>query len=229
MREADLHEIQNLSLLKGMAPDNLDRMMRAAYAQDFPAQLQLFSQGGRADFLHVLIEGAVVLSTEWKGREAVMAIMRPVSSFILAACMLDKPLLMSARTLSPSRIILIPTEDARAAFRQDHGFAEAANQQLAAGFRSMVEHAKDLKLRKSHERLAAYLLEQSLAQDGALRLVIDLEKRLLASYLGMTPESLSRAFRLLEDHGVSTDGPVVSISDPEGLARLAEIDGDFAD
>ncbi len=48
------------------------------------------------------------------------------------------------------------------------------------------------------------------------------EKRLLASYLGMTPESLSRAFKALRDHGVHIDGMRVTITDPAALAALVQ-------
>ncbi|MBL0116614.1 MAG: hypothetical protein IPP45_15240 [Sphingomonadales bacterium] len=41
-------------------------------------------------------------------RTTTMAILRPVRSFILAAAYTDQPYLMSARTLSSSRIMMIP-------------------------------------------------------------------------------------------------------------------------
>jgi CRP/FNR family transcriptional activator FtrB len=43
------------------------------------------------------------------------------------------------------------------------------------------------------------------------------EKSVLAGYLGMTPESLSRSFRVLRDHGVAVDGTKIHVTDGAAL------------
>ena len=69
-------------------------------------------------------------------------------------------------------------------------------QELSEGYRNLVRHAKNLKLRNARERLGAYLWQRSQEAGGVLGFVLPQEKRLLASYLGMTPESLiTRAAR----------------------------------
>lgn len=228
MRDDDRAEIRGLAIFRHMAADSFEAVMRAAYAQEFPPQLQLVRQGARADFLHVLIEGTVELHAEWNGRDTTMAIVRPVTSFILAACIRDARHLMSARTLQASRIVLIPAVDIRDAFRRDPDFALAAAEELAAVYRSLVRQTKSLKLRNSRERLGAYLLSLSAEQGGRAGFVLPHEKRLIASYLGMTPESLSRAFRALADHGVHIQGMRVTLTDPAKLAALA-VPGDLID
>lgn len=49
-----------------------------------------------------------------------------------------------------------------------------------------------------------------------------MEKRRLASFLGMTPENLSRAFKGLEPYGVKVSGNRITISDVADLARFAK-------
>ena len=53
---------------------------------------------------------------------------------------------------------------------------------------------------------------------------LPVEKRLIASYLGMTPENLSRALKLLEADGVTVRGAVVTVTDHDKLAALARPD-----
>ncbi|ABL72302.1 MULTISPECIES: helix-turn-helix domain-containing protein [Paracoccus] len=222
MREEDRNDIRNLPLFRNMTSPAFDALMHAAYDQVFPAQLELIRQGEVANFLHVVLEGAVELYANWQDRDTTMAVVQPVATFILAACMRDAPYLMSARTLRRSRIVLIPAVDVRAAFARDHGFALATVQELSEGYRNFVRHAKNLKLRNARERLGAYLWQRSLDTGGAQGFVLPQEKRLLASYLGMTPESLSRAFKALRDHGVHIDGMRVTITDPAALAALVQ-------
>jgi CRP/FNR family transcriptional activator FtrB len=224
MRAEDRAEIRSLGLFRNMMTPNFDAMLHAAYAQEFPAQLQLVRQGTRADFLHVLVEGSIELFAEWQGRDSTMAILRPVSSFILAAAIRDARYLMSARTLETCRVVLIPAADLRAALRRDADFAVDVVEELARCYRSMVRHTKNLKLRSARERLAAYLLKLSARNGDAAGFTLPHEKRLIASYLGITPESLSRALKALAAEGVHVQGARVTLTGRDRLAAIAGLD-----
>ena len=221
MREDEKAGLRRLPLFSEMMPQTFDALMRVAYSQEFPPRLELFRQGRMADFLHVVVEGLVELHAEWQGQHTIMGVVRPVSAFILAACVCDVPYLMSARTVMPSRIVLIPAGDLRMAMRRDPDLAMAAMTEMADSYRVMVRHAKTLKLRNARQRLAAWVLNQAAGGRG---FVMPVEKQHLASYLGITPESLSRTFRVLQDHGVMTDGAHVILTDPAALREVAHPD-----
>ena len=223
MREKDKPGIRSLPLFRDMSDHTFDTLMQVSYAQNFPARLELFQQGQAADFLHIVVNGTVELHAEWNGRETVMGIVRPVSSFILAACIRDAPYLMSAVTLQPSRIIMLPASNLRGALSHDSGLAMAAMGQLADGYRVMVRQSKNMKLRTARERLASWILRQGqLAGSDSFQLPV--EKRHLASYLGITAESLSRTIRALREDGVDVRGMRVTIADPARLRDVARPD-----
>lgn len=224
MRPHELPEIRHLPLFRDMLQANFEALMHGGYAQSFPAGLELVRQGDPADFLHVVLEGSVELYAQWGGRECTMAMVRPVGTFILAACIRDAPYLMSARTLERTRVVLIPSSDLRAVFRRDPDFAVSVINELAGCYRAVVRHAKGLKLRNSRERIASYLLHQSMQAGNVPSYILPVEKRLLASYLGMTPENLSRALKTLEEDGVKIDGARVIITDRAKLAAIARPD-----
>ncbi|WP_372838599.1 helix-turn-helix domain-containing protein [Phaeovulum sp.] len=232
MRDSELAQIRQLPLFRTMADDSFALLMRAAYDQTFPAFVQLIEQGAEPDFLHIVVEGSVELFARWQDRETTMAVVRPVSSFILAACIKDAPYLMAARTLEKTRIILLPSVDLRAVFQTDHKFAMATINELASCYRSVVRHAKDIKLRNARERLAAYILRKTRDSKSA-SFIIPVEKRLLASYLGVTPESLSRTMKSLQEVGAKVDGQRVIITDRKALEAVAHpsplIDGPDCD
>ena len=222
MPSPDYPEVRRLHLFSGMAGEHYGALMRGAYVQNFPPQIELITEGETSDFLHIILSGAVDLFSAWNGRETSMATARPVSTFILAASIRDAPYLMSARTLEKSRIALIPSQDVRAIFDADNAFARSIVTELARCYRSVVKTQKDLKLRTSLERLANYILRQQSRVGGEAEFDLEFEKRRLASYLGMTPENLSRAFKGLQAYGVAVQGNRVTISDQQDLERFAK-------
>ena len=222
MPDSEYRDIRKLDLFAQMADDNFTSLMRGAYVQNFPAQIELITEGEPSDFLHIVVSGSVDLFSTWNGRETSMATVRPISTFILAATIKDAPYLMSARTLEKSRIALIPSQDVRAIFDADMNFARAVVTELAQCYRSVIKAQKDLKFRTSLERLANYLLRQQRHVGGAAAFELSFEKRRLASVLGMTPENLSRAFKGLQPYGVSVTGTRISIDNQADLERFAK-------
>jgi len=221
MKTANISEIRSLPLFNHVAEENFDTLMRGAYVQNFPPQIELVTEGEPADFLHIVVEGCVELFAAWNGRETTMATVHPVSTFILAATIRDAPYLMSARTLEKTRVVLLPSPDVRQVFDEDGAFARSVVDELARCYRSVVKNSKNLKLRTSIERLANYLLRQH-DRAGADEFELKIEKRRLASYLGMTAENLSRAIKALQPYGVDIDGTRVLIKAPQDLRDLAK-------
>lgn len=222
MRPEDKPTVRALDLFSDMSEGSFDGLFEAAFLQRFPPGVQLVREGDPADFLHIVLDGQVETFATWNGRETTLDMLRPVTTFILAAVLRDATYLMSARTAEASRILMIPAGNIRAAVRRDAAFAQAMIRELATGFRQKVMALKDQKLRSSVERLANFLLRLRAEGGGAARVELPFEKRTLASLLGMTPENLSRAFGTLKPHGVEVDGRTVTLNRPADLEALAK-------
>lgn len=214
-------DVRSLSLFSGLSEDTFETLMHASYDQVFPARVTLIEEGSASDFLYVLVEGLVQLHCSSPGRDVPMEFLRPVSAFILAACLLKAPYLMSAKTLERSRVLLIPSANLHRALSNDTRFAMNAMHEMATSYRSAIRHTKNLKLRDARQKIAAYLLNQSSLEGNVLGFMLPIEKRVLAAYLGMTPENLSRSMKSLEDYGCKFDGRRVIITDMRQLEHLA--------
>lgn len=222
MLDSFQRDIRELHLFREVAEDHFSALMRGSYIQNFPPQIELITEGEPSDFLHIVLAGSVELFSSWNDRSTNMATVRPISTFILAATIKDAPYLMSARTQEKSRIALIPSQDVRAVFDADSAFARAIVTELAQCYRSVIKAQKDLKLRTSLERLANYLLRHQQYEGGGAEFDLSTEKRKLASFLGMTPENLSRAFKGLQPYGVSVEGNRISIGNQAELTRFSK-------
>ena len=125
MRQEDLQQMRTLRLFDGMAESYVESMLRASFLQRFPARVELAREGEPADFLHLIIDGQVEVYASHHRRETTVSILGPGQSFILAAVLLDRVYLKSARALSPSRILMIPAEAVRQYFERDVHFARS--------------------------------------------------------------------------------------------------------
>jgi len=207
-----------------MSDTSFAQLIRGAFVQNFPPNMDMISEGEPADFLYIVESGCVELFSTWNNHETSVTTLYEDSTFILAATITERPNLMGARTLHKSRIIMIPSENVRAIFRTDPDFAVAIADELSRCYRATIKNMKNLKLRTSIERVANYLLKHYHRQDGALEYQLPIGKRRLASYLGMTPENLSRAFNNLKPYGVVVNGQKITITDVERLTDFAHPD-----
>jgi CRP/FNR family transcriptional activator FtrB len=222
MRPGEAEEIRALPLFRDSREDVFADLLTNSFLQYFPPGVELIHEHDPADFLHVVVEGLVEMGATHGGRETTLSFVRPYGTFILAAVLKDQVYLQRARTLEKSRVLMIPARTVRAAIRADGGFMAAVVTELATRYRGAIKDLKNHKLRTGVERLANWLLREQELQGGQGELTIDIEKRVLAARLGMTPENLSRAFATLGPYGVAVQGPKVLLDDIAALEALAK-------
>ncbi|AYG63628.1 cyclic nucleotide-binding domain-containing protein [Rhizobium jaguaris] len=224
MRPENAAKVRQLQLFRELHHNTFRELIETSFLQRFPRGVSLIRENEPADFLHVVVEGLVEMYAATDMRETTLEIIPPVGTFILAAVLNDQVYLQSARTLEPSSILMIPAEKVRLAMETDQAFMRAIVMELAASYRRTVKDLKSQKMRSGAERLANWLLRMQRERGRHSLVEIPVEKRVLASYLGMTPENLSRAFLTLRSYGVKVHGARVEIEQPEALLAFAKPD-----
>lgn len=200
-------------------------LARYTMEHTLPAGTVLFEQGDIPNFQVILLSGSVQLfGRSADGREVLIEVVRAPDLVIPAAILTASPYLMQARVPEPSRFLLIQADAFRAAIDRDPRLAKDVLGTLAEHFRRMVRQTKSLKLRSAPERVGCYLLDLSKRQGTPDRVLLPYEKHVIASELGMTRESFSRALNTLTKSGIAVDGQVVSINDRAQLTRTAMSD-----
>lgn len=221
IRQTESNLIKALPLFRDVSETHFKELVSAAFLQRFPQGIVLIQEGDLPDFLHIVIEGSVELFAQHNGHETVLDIMQPVTTFILAAVVRDEVYLKSARSLTPVQILMIPAQAVREVFDRDASFARAIVNELALRYRCVVRSLKNEKLRTSTERLANWILQEEAQQGSHGQVSLGIDKRTLASRLGMTPENLSRNFAALTKYGVKSTGRAIAIEDSAALQRFA--------
>ena len=97
---------------------------------------------------------------------------------------------------------------------------EAFKAILSATFRhlhSLIRQIEELKGNSGLERVALYIEARIDTTVGKTEFELPYSKKTMALALGMKPESLSRAFRRLANHGVVIENRKITVSDPIAL------------
>jgi len=222
MRQAETDLVRALPLFENVGEKHFDELMSTAFLQRFPQGITLIREGDLPDFLHIVVEGSVELFASHDSHETTLDILEPVTTFILAAVIRDEVYLKSARTLTAAQILMIPAPAVRDVFDRDAAFARALVNELAVRYRCVVRSLKNEKLRNSTERLANWILQEEAHQGGNRRVDLGIDKRTLASRLGMTPENLSRNLAQLARHGVTNSAAAFVIDDIAALRKFAK-------
>lgn len=222
MRADDIEQMKSLRLFAGVEVGRVEDMLRTSFLQRFPAGVELVREGEPADFLHVIVDGSIEVFSAYRERETTVAVLGPGQSFIMAAVILDRIYLKSARSLTPARILLVPADSVRRHFGEDAAFSRCIASDLAIAYRMVVKELKNQKLRSGLERLANWLLAHHETFGRPKSFELPFEKKVLASRLGMAPEVLSRSFAALAPYHVKVSGSVVAINDVDALRKLAK-------
>lgn len=213
-------EIENLALFKGLTAAKRAELGRSAIHHRVAAGTVLFEQGEVPNFQHIVLSGAVhLLGRSAEGREVLIETVEAPDLVIPAAVAMAAPYLMRARAPVSSRLLLIHAAAFRAAVASDPALAQVVIVSLAGQFRRMVRQSKNLKLRTASQRAGCYLLALSKRQGARDGVTLPYGKNLIASELGITRESFSRALAALHDTGsIRVEGETVFILDPARLA-----------
>ena len=210
---------EELPLFRGLPTSRRTALLQNAMVHSVSSGTVLFEQGDVPNFQLIVLAGSTQLfGRSAEGREVLIEAVRAPDLIIPAAVLTGAPYLMQARVPEPSRFLLIHAAAFRAAVEAEPLLAHAAIGSLAAQFRRMVRQIKNLKLRTSTQRVGCYLLALSKRQGTPDRAVLPFEKTLIASELGITRESFSRALSSLSNSGIRVNGQTVVIHDAPRLA-----------
>ncbi|HEX5182184.1 MAG TPA: helix-turn-helix domain-containing protein [Allosphingosinicella sp.] len=213
MTEGEREAVGRLPLFLGLPGAQVARLLEGAAVRRCVPGAMLFQEGEAARHLHVLVAGIAEL-TKMEGRKEYGVLMLSAGDvFMPAAALFDEPYLASARILTAARILSLEIPAVRRELAGCAALTARLARIMGGQWRMAVRHILDLKCRSAAQRLAAFLLrlvdESPLDDDVEL----PIPKRHLASRVGMTAETLSRALQTIADNGLHVRGTRILVRD----------------
>lgn len=212
-------------LFASLPPELCDTLLDAAQPMKLRRGQSIFHHGDTAHSIHIVIDGWVKLyRIAPNGTEAVVGVMTRGQSFGEPIALRRAAYPVSAEATTACELIAVP---AKAFLDLLSAHPETAISILSATFmhlQSLVEQIEQLKARSGAQRVAEFLLELCPDNAESATVILPYDKALIAGRLGMKPESLSRAFFRLRDHGVKVNQTAAAISSVSELRELAYSD-----
>ncbi|MDT8998020.1 Crp/Fnr family transcriptional regulator [Paucibacter sp. APW11] len=190
----------------------------------FVARQTLFSAGDADPALWLLISGKVSLGKHdaqgrwWQSRE-----FGPGDWIDLHSAWLAQAHAETAQAPTPAVALVLPIDTVERCCDRHPELALALLRCMAQRARGITLDRQALLTKDINGRLAGWLLEQSAQAGQSDELQLQVQKKDLASQLGVTPETISRCLRALHEQGItSMDRYQLRIVDRAALQALAE-------
>ena len=196
----------------------LQRVVERGKIQDHPRGKTIFSQGDPGEAFFIVLDGWVKLSRfTANGVEAVFSVIARGESFAEPIMFIGGRYPVNAIAATDCSLFKMEHQSFVRCLESERDLAPAMLASIAKWTAALSEEIGTLKILDAPRRVAEFLLKFSTGVEGAAEVPLPFEKALIASRLGMTPESFSRALASLKKVGVAASRDLVTI---ECIARL---------
>lgn len=217
------------TLLRALAPDQLQTLLREATRRELRAGETIISQGDEdGDFAVVVLSGGLKITmVSAGGREIILNYCGP-GELVGEIAMLDSgPRTATVTAAVPSSVLLLPS----------HTFLDAATANFASAagvMRELARRVRQLNLVIESDRtfsmaprLARALVRLIDTESGEGRLRYDPSQSDLGAFAGLARENVSRLLSDWEEQGiVARHGRALQVRDQAYLQALAEFGDD---
>ncbi|MCW3147056.1 Crp/Fnr family transcriptional regulator [Stutzerimonas stutzeri] len=201
----------------------MQEVCASANLKRLPAGASLFHQGDKADRFYFLFSGQIKLHRViCDGQEKLVEVMRPGESFAEALLFRGMPLYpVSATALKASLVASLNGPQYRRMLEEHPGICLEILATLSVRLHQRMGEIDTLTLANASRRVVRFLTQAQNDDSGVI--MLDVPKRLIASKLGIQPETFSRILhRLVESGTIAVQRRRIEILDSRGLAAYDE-------
>lgn len=194
------------------------------HRRTYPKNTILFDKGSPAQTLYLIESGRVRVFIPGETGEELSINVYGAGDVVGELCILDGlPRCASAMTMEDTVALTLDREDLRRSVAASPGIAFAIMEMLSTRLRAATEYTESLAFLDVYGRVASRLLEladRSGGEAGGTEIDVDLTQEELATLVGATRRSVSKALGAFQDQGLLKLGRgKMTILDRAGLAR----------
>lgn len=216
-------ELRRHHLFSRLPEAAMQEVCASANLRRLPAGTALFHQGDKAERFYFLFSGQVKLHrVVCDGQEKLVEIIRNGESFAEALLFTGTPNYpVSATALKASLVASLHGSHYRRMLEEHPSICLDILATLSIRLHQRMNEIDTLTMANASRRVVRFLYQSQNDDNGVITL--DVPKRLIASKLGIQPETFSRILhRLIESGMISVQRRRIEILDSQGLAAYQE-------
>lgn len=214
-----------IALFRGLPEPERAALAAASREKHLERDAIIFLKGDRPTGVFAVLSGTIKIACQSPGgEERVIALPGPGQVFGENPLLLGHAYPYMATALTEARLLHVDGAALRELIATSHDFCRRMLTRVAEGIFATIDDLEDYRVRTPRERVVRFLLEQrkALPQSDSV-VAFSAPKGILASRLGMTPESFSRSLRDLAEAGLIRAGRTgVRLLNPKRLAALLD-------
>ena len=197
----EIESLRNTPMFGTLADEDLARIAAVTRARQYDRGEIVLLAGETGGGLHIVHSGLIkVYKTSPEGKEQVLRLIKPPSTFNDVPALDGGPNPASAAAMERSTVYVIRQSDLRKLILERPAIAESIIRTLTGALRHLVELVEDLSFRHVTQRIAKMLAEQesAISPDGSGHRLTQQE---MAAMAGTAREMVGRALKELESVG----------------------------
>jgi CRP/FNR family transcriptional regulator, dissimilatory nitrate respiration regulator len=213
-------------LFDNLTEENLQKILTHAVIHEHEAAKLLVQQGDTPEGLYLIIEGTVkTLRLNEDGSEAIIRMLEIGDTFMEAVLFMGVPSPISVQTLTKCKLLTIPEKTVRSHVLTDAQFAVNILRIVTRHYKNALQQIDSMQTKSPLQRIGYYFLIKHLeAGHDNLEFKIPFQKQTIANYLGMTPETFSRALKQMKEIGVNIEEDTICMKDAFSLCHFCDSD-----
>ena len=216
--------LRSAAIFQSLSQTDLMPIANASKRVAHTANTPLFAEQDPAKYFYLVLTGSVRLyRLTPDGKEKVIEIIRAGETFAESVALLDKPYPVFANTIEASEMIQIPAAEIRNLMAQNTGLSLKMLASLSLRVHKFINDIHALSMSSAQQKVAGYFLAFLSDETTEQRIELPSKKSIVASRLGLQPETFSRVLGKMKDRGViREDESGIVVMQPEKLRELRD-------
>lgn len=218
------HDPERAYIFQDVSEDTLQIILNNSTLEKREAGALVVQQGDNPSHLYFLVSGSMrTTRLTAEGNEATMRLLKEGDTFMDAVIFMGIASPINAEVLEVAELLKIPREVVFERLQHDSIFARNLLRIVTHHYKNSMKQIDNMLLRSPLQRLGMYLLDLHMEQDDMSREIkLPFKKSTLANYLGMKPETLSRALQQIKKLGIDVDADTIKLNDIMALCQFCD-------
>lgn len=220
------NENKKPQIFENLDQASLHSILANSILHNYEAGRLLIQQGDTPTHLYLIIKGSLkTLRTNEDGDESIIRLLKSGDSCMEAVIFMGGPSPINVQVIDDAQLLLIPSAFIKAHVLTDTQFATNIIKVVTKHYKSALHQIDGMSIKSPVQRVGYYLLEQHLEnKHSSLAFELPFKKSMIASHLGMTPETFSRTLSKIKTMGIDVQGETIKMEESFSLCHFCDTD-----